>query len=112
MLLPSLAGLPIDSRFAALGIGWPMPAFVRTWVVLDPRETFPIPAELDLSSFAMESAITRLGQEGIERVRARPDAIAINALPWSLATLWMLRSLRARRLNPPAASAAPRAPAA
>jgi hypothetical protein len=110
--LPSLAGLPMDSRFAALGIGWPMPAFVRTWVVLDPRATFPIPAELDLSAFAMESAITRLGQEGVEALHVRPIGIVVNALPWCLAELWALRLLRARRLSRQAASAAPRAPAA
>jgi hypothetical protein len=110
--LPGLAGLPIDSRFAALGVGWPLPAFVRTWVVLDPQNAFPIPAELDQSAFAIESAIARLGSEDLGRVRIQAKALAVDALPWSAAWLGALRWMRARRLNRPAAAATPPAPAA
>lgn len=110
--LPQLGGLPIDSRFAALGAGWPLPAFVRTWVILEPHAAFPIPADIDESEFAFESAVARLGQEGVANVRVRPIALAVDALPWSLACLWALRSLRRRRLSLQAAAAAPPAPAA
>jgi hypothetical protein len=110
--LPPLAGLPIDSRFAALGVGWPVPAFVRTWVVLDPQEAFPIPAELDQSSFAIESAIARLGTEDLRRVQIDPVGLAVDASPWIAASLGALRWLRSRRLSRPAAAAAPPAPAA
>lgn len=110
--LPDLGSLPADSRFAALGAGWPFPAFVRTWVVLDPHAAFPIHAELDLSGFAIESAVARLGETGLEGIRVRPLALAADALPWFALQLWGLRRLRARRLNRSAASATPRAPAA
>jgi len=110
--LPQLAGLPIDSRFAALGAGWPLPAFVRTWVIMEPHAAFPIQAEIDESEFAFESAIARVGQEGLAGVRLRPIAFAVDTLPWSLLCLLGLRSLRRFRLNRPAASAAPPAPAA
>jgi hypothetical protein len=110
--LPPLAGLPIDSRFAALGVGWPVPAFVRTWVVLDPQESFPISAELDQSDFAIESAIARIGSEDLGRVRIDIRGLAVDASPWIAASLGALRWLRVRRLNRPAAAAAPPAPAA
>ncbi|MBM4007675.1 MAG: hypothetical protein FJ292_08995 [Planctomycetes bacterium] len=110
--LPPLAGLPIDSRFAALGVGWPVPAFVRTWVVLDPQESFPISAELDQSGFAIESAIARLGSEDLSRVRIDIRGLALDASLWIVASLGALRWLRVRRLNRPAAAAAPPAPAA
>jgi len=110
--LPQLGGLPIDSRFAALGVGWPVPAFVRTWVVLDPQESFPISAELDQSDFAIESAIARLGSEDLGRVRIDIRGLAVDASPWIVASLGALRWLRVRRLNRPAAAAAPPAPAA
>lgn len=110
--LPPLAGLPIDSRFAALGVGWPVPAFVRTWVVLDPQEAFPISAELDQSSFAIESAIARLGTEDLRRVQIDPLGLAIDASPWIAASLGAMRWLRSRRLSRRAAAAAPPAPAA
>lgn len=110
--LPPLAGLPIDSRFAALGVGWPVPAFVRTWVVLDPQATFPISAELDQSTFAIESAIARLGSEDLGRVQVDATGLVVDAAPWIAASLGTLRWLRARRLNRPAAAATPSAPAA
>jgi hypothetical protein len=95
-----------------LGVGWPVPAFVRTWVVLDPQEAFPIPAELDQSSFAIESAIARLGTEDLRRVQIDPVGLAVDASPWIAASLGALRWLRSRRLSRPAAAAAPPAPAA
>lgn len=109
--LPDLAALPTDARFAAIAAGWPLPAFSRSWVVLASHEAFPIPAEIDVSAFAMESGVARLSEDGFAAVRVHPAALAVNAAPWSLLSLWGLRTLRARRLSRPAAAAAPPAPA-
>jgi hypothetical protein len=102
-------GLPANARMAALAGGFPLPAMGRGWVTTDVRQIFPPSADMDLTGSVMDMGRDRFGDSSWEEIRLLPAGVAVDATPWAMISLWLMR--RRSGLSRRAAAAPPTAPA-
>lgn len=100
--------LPANTRMAAIAGGFPLPAMGRGWVTTDVREIFPPSADLDLTGSVMDMGRDRFGESRWSEIQLLPAGVAVDAAPWAVVSLWLMR--RRTRVSRPAAAAPPTAP--